>query len=314
MSKKIIIIHENKDWLAPITKAFERANLEWEEIYLTSGSIDLSTLSKEAIYWSRLSASAHTRAHEHSKDYGRALLAYLEAQGRRVVNGVRVLELEVSKVAQYLALSKFGFRVPHTIAIFGKADLLNRAKAFKTPFITKHNQGGKGLGVRLFASFKEFESYVNSSEFEEANDGITLLQEYIKAKNPFITRLEFVGGRFCYAVRVDTSDGGFELCPAESCEIERTPKLAVAACDIGAKFSLREDISPKDPLVTKLEGFLQAQGIEIAGIEFIDTGKELVIYDINTNTNYNKEVEESLRKKGKNGAADEVASFLKGLL
>jgi hypothetical protein len=29
---------------------------------------------------------------------------------------------------------------------------------------------------------------------------------------PLITRAEFVGGKFIYAVEVDTS-GGFELCP-----------------------------------------------------------------------------------------------------
>ena len=33
-----------------------------------------------------------------------------------------------------------------------------------------------------------------------------------------ITRAEFVGGRFLYAVEVDTSSG-FELCPADACTV-----------------------------------------------------------------------------------------------
>ena len=50
------------------------------------------------------------------------------------------------------------------------------------------------------------------------------MQRYIRAPEPFITRVEFVGGRFLYAVRVDTSQG-FELCPADQC-------LAEAGADV----------------------------------------------------------------------------------
>lgn len=40
-----------------------------------------------------IDASAHTRDHHLSKDYTRAVLSWLEAHGRRTVNGRRVLEL-----------------------------------------------------------------------------------------------------------------------------------------------------------------------------------------------------------------------------
>lgn len=313
LEKDIYILHENSEWLPPFYEAFKRVGASFSEIDLSSGSIDLSKAPPKGVFFSRMSASSHTRNHKHAKEYARAIFAWLESYNRRIINGPNVLELEISKVAQYLALSIFGFRVPRTLAVFGKDDLLLRAKELQTPFITKHNQGGKGLGVRLFESYADFEKYATSSEFESAVDNITLLQEYIKAKDPFITRLEFIGGKFFYAVKVDTSDGGFELCPAESCEIDRQekkPALASAACDIGAKFSLREDITANTPLVVKLESFLQAHKIEVAGIEFIDTGREIVIYDINTNTNYNQKVESNLRANGKQSAADRVAEFL----
>src|SRR5581483_1526629 len=86
------------------------------------------------------------------------------------------------------------------------------------PFITKHNRAGKGLGVRLFQSIAALEEYIASDAFEAPVDGITLIQQYIQATEPFITRVEFVGGRFLYAVRVDTSLG-FELCPADVCQV-----------------------------------------------------------------------------------------------
>src|SRR4051812_26863142 len=145
-----------------------------------------------------MSASSHTRGHEHSKEYTRAVLGWLERAGRQVVGGSHVLELEVSKVAQHGLLQNAGFDVPRTTAVFGTTTLKRAARTFTdgqdVPFITKHNQGGKGLGVRRFDSLAEFDAYVDSPEFEAPIDGITLLQEYLTAREPFITRVEFVGG------------------------------------------------------------------------------------------------------------------------
>ena len=311
LEQGIYILHENEEWLPPFREAFARAGLIFGEIDLSKGAINLDKEPPKGVFWSRMSASSHTRGHAFAKDYARAIFAWLARYNRRIVNPLSVLELEVSKVAQYLALNSAGFRTPKTLAAFGKADLRELARTLQAPFIIKHNQGGKGLGVRLFESFAEFEKCLNSIEFEQSADGIYLAQEYVKSKAPFITRIEFIAGKFHYAVRVDTSDGGFELCPAEACEIERKPKLAAAACDIGAKFSLRDEIKADFPLVKKLENFLQAHKIEIAGVEFIENlQNELVVYDINTNTNYNKALEDALRAQGLQGAADRVVEFL----
>src|SRR5699024_8785264 len=86
------------------------------------------------------------------------------------------------------------------------------------PFITKHNRAGKGLGVHLFQSVEELRSYIEGESFEQPIDGVTLIQEYIESPDASITRCEFIGGTFFYAVRVDTS-GGFELCPADECTV-----------------------------------------------------------------------------------------------
>ena len=39
----------------------------------------------------------------------------------------------------------------------------------------------------------------------------------------------------------------------------------------------------------------------------------IIVYDINTNTNYNSTVEEKLRANGKQGASDKVVEFLSTL-
>jgi hypothetical protein len=252
------------------------------------------------------------------------VLRWLESWGRRVVNGSDVVELEVSKVAQYTALRSAGFTVPRTIAVFGTADLGRRARELPVPFITKHNQGGKGLGVRRFDSVEEFDAYVAGPDFEAPVDGVTLLQEYVVTADPSITRAEFVGGRFVYAVRVDTSAGSFELCPADACAVP-LQGFAPAACDVpglagtvdsdgiesitvaAPLFVERHDIDASHPLIAALEAFLRDQGIEVAGVEFFEKSDgTLIPYDINTNTNYNSDVEAVSSRS----AAAAVARFL----
>jgi hypothetical protein len=48
----------------------------------------------------------------------------------------------------------------------------------------------------------------------------------------------------------------------------------------------------RHPITARYERFLAANGIEIAGIEFItDADGEIYSYDVNTNTNYNAQAE-----------------------
>jgi len=304
MSAVVHVIHENPLWLPPFAAAFEAEGVPFEEWLLTGGSIDLSSEPPEGVFWSRLSASAHTRDHAGSKDYGRALLRWLESWGRTVVNGSDVLELEVSKVAQHAALRRAGIDVPRTAAVFGTDELVARAAAFDAPFISKHNQGGKGLGVRRWDSHDEFAAWVSGPRFEPSPDGITLLQELLVAKAPFVTRAEFVGGDFVYAVRVDTSAGSFELCPAEACAIPGADGVEPEPL-----FRRRDDVDPA--LIDRYRAFLAAEGIGVAGIEFIETRDgRVVTYDVNTNTNYNPDVEATAPRSGPR----EIARWLGSLL
>ena len=165
-----------------------------------------------------MSASSHTRDHRYAAELTGGVLAWLAQHGSRVVNDQRALQLEVSKVAQYTALAQHGIRTPHTIAAVGRDSIIAAARKMRGPFITKHNRGGKGLGVLLFQNVEALAAHVDSSAFEDSVDGITLIQQYIAAPEPYITRVEFVGGKFLYAVRVDTTLG-FELCPADACAI-----------------------------------------------------------------------------------------------
>ena len=294
---KVHVIHENPEWYAPLAAAFDAAGVPHREWLLGTGPLDLDEQPPGGVFWSRMSASSHQRGHPFAKDQARGVLTWLECHGRRVVNGRRVLDLEMSKVEQLSLLRAAGFDVPRTVAVAGVSGLPAAARKLPAPFIGKHNQGGKGSSVRLFRSHGEFDAYLASPGYLAPVDGITLLQEYLRAAEPFITRAEIVGGEFVYAITADTARGGFELCPADAC--------AVAPADAGGAhperpgpgapgpdsiFALRT--GPDHPVIGKYLGFARQHGIEIAGFEFIETvDGRAVTYDINTNTNYNPQIE-----------------------
>jgi hypothetical protein len=287
-SSKIHVIHENDAWVEPLRAAFSEIHAPFDEWFISEGVLDLSAEPPAGIYYNRMSASSHTRDHRYAAELTGGALAWLESHGRRVVNNGRALQLEISKIAQYTALADFGIRPPRTIAAVGRDSIVAAARRVSGPFITKHNRAGKGLGVRLFRDVEALRQHVESLEFEPSVDGITLIQEYIQAPEPFITRTEFVGGKFLYAVRVDTSLG-FELCPADVCQVDSAfcPVDATAAA---ARFRILEGFS--HPLIERYQRFLAANGIGIAGIEFItDREGEIYTYDVNTNTNYNADAE-----------------------
>jgi len=295
---KIFIIHENSDWLPPFAEALHAEGVEWEEWPLIEGALNLDAPPPAGIFYSRMSASSHTRGHTASKDYTRSVLSWLESHGRTVVNGRRVVEMEMSKIDQHTALRAAGFEVPATIAVFGRHDLKDQARSMKLPFITKHNQGGKGLGVRRFDDFKSFDEYVDGPDYEHPVDEITLLQEYLHPAGGFITRVEIIGGEFLYALTADTS-AGFQLCPADECA---DPGTSLELCPVSSLpteslFHWREGF--EDPIINRYLDFCQSWGIGIAGFEFIETEDgRLVTYDINTNTNYNPVVEKEAGRSG----------------
>ena len=278
---------------------------------MDEGSFDFDSPPPEGVFYSRMSASAHTRGHLYAPEYTASVLTWLEAHGCRVINGAQVLSLELSKVKQYAALQACGIRTPRTIVAVGKDAIREAAHNFGAPLILKPNRGGKGAGVQLFNTLDAVDAYLDSDAYETGPDGTLLIQDYIKSADSSILRNEFVGGKHLYTVRVDTSQG-FELCPADVCQIEDL------TCPVGEdptpKFEILKDFT--HPNLELYARFLRENGIEVAGIEMIfDEDGVAWTYDVNTNTNYNPDAEENAGFSGTTRAGMAALShFLDGEL
>lgn len=302
---KVVIIHENMDWTKHLIKRLEELDVPYDEWDLSHGMLDIQELPEKAVYYNRMSASSHTRGNRYAPELTDQVLTWLEQKGARVINGTGAINLEVSKLKQYLALQASGIRTPKTIGAVGKDNIIEAAiKLNEFPFIIKHNRAGKGLGVRLLYSLEELKDYVNGPDFEDSIDGLSLIQQYIKSPDGHIVRSEFIGREYVYAVKVDSSDG-FELCPADACQIG--PDGEVIAEE--SKFSIIDRL-PEDQ-IKGYQTFMNAQGIDVAALEFITDEKgDVYTYDVNTNTNYNEDAEKEAGKY----AMLELAKYLKSEL
>lgn len=273
---KIHVIHENPAWTAPLFRELSARGLPFADWHLDEGTVDLRATPPEGIFYNRMSASSHTRGHRFAPELTAQVIDWLTAHGRRVVNGPGAIRLEVNKLAQYAALEAAGIATPRTIGAVGREAVLKAARDLgQTPFVLKPNRGGAGAGVTLINEIDELVALLDAPGTETPLDGMWLVQEYVEAADPVITRCEFIGGRFHYAVLVNTS-GGFELCPADACDLP----------DGRERFEIIPDFD--DPLIERYRGFAAHAGVDVTGIEFVRdrTGRALT-YDVNTNTNYN---------------------------
>ncbi|MFP4601274.1 MAG: hypothetical protein ACLFVJ_23705 [Persicimonas sp.] len=129
-------------------------------------------------------------------------------------------------------------------------------------------------------------------DFDFGPNGQVVVQEYIEAAEPHITRVAMVGGKMILAMHSSTEQG-FELCPSDVCQLEQAQAQAqsnpdVCPVDGGTKFSA-SPLSADDPLVARYRAMCAGEGIEITGIEFVEDAQgRRYTYDINGTTNYNQ--------------------------
>jgi len=276
----VYILHDSEAWVAPLRHALDARGTRHVSWNLREGLIPLHEAPPRGIFYNRIGASAHVRDAGDAPALAREILGWLERGGRRVINGSHALKLELSKTAQHLALEVSGIAVPRTIPTVGDSHVLDAVAAFAgRPVILKHNRGGTGHGVTRLDSLEEAREHLADPACPRPIDGVWLVQELIASARPEVFRLELVGGRFLYAMRVRT-DSGFALCPAEVCALPGPNRYALTDALDGA------------PIIARLERFLTVSHIEIAGIELIRARDgRLVVFDVNTNTNYNEAAE-----------------------
>lgn len=289
--RPIAIYHEHPDWFRPLFRELDRRGTPYVRIDARHHQYDPGAEDGEyALVFNRMSPSAYLRGNGHGILYTLSYLAHLEARGIRVVNGHKAFTTETSKALQLTLLESLGLPYPAARVTNHPSEALRAAEGLRFPVVVKPNIGGSGAGIERFETPEQLKRAAAEDRLQFGIDHTALVQEHIPARGGFITRVEVLGGKYLYAIRVFPSGEGYNLCPADICQTTDGVELFRAACPSDAlKTGLKvTGYTPPAAIVDAVERIMCAAGIEIGGVEYIvdDRDGRLLYYDINALSNF----------------------------
>lgn len=278
MRPDLAILYEHPTWFEPLFAALDRRGMRFEAIRLSDHGFDpASTEIPAPVVLSRVAMSSFLREAEHGIFYAEALLAHWAANGARVLNGAGVIALDRSKARQLSLISRLGHGVPETRIVHRREDLISAARSMRWPLLVKANIGGSGAGIVRYASEQELAASIADGAVPQSVDGVLLVQDYVPARGGTIVRVETLGGKFLYAIEVESGGDSFDLCPADAC-VAQPGRAAVRMAAV----------TPPPELIEAAERIARAAGLDVGGVEYLidDRDGEPRFYDINALSNF----------------------------
>jgi glutathione synthase/RimK-type ligase-like ATP-grasp enzyme len=272
----LAILYEHPQWFEPLWAALDRRGISYQKILLTDHRFDpVHSDPPAGVILSRVAMSGFLRESEHGIFYAQSLLAHWAARGATVLNGADVLAVDTSKARQLSLIVGLGYKVPETRVVHRRADLLAAADTMAYPLLVKANLGGSGAGIVRYSSREELAQSIANHTVPESVDNILLVQDYVPPRGGSIIRLETLGGRFLYAIEVESGGDNFDLCPADACAVTRGP-IRMAA------------VTPPTEIIEAAEKIAQAAGLDVGGVEVVIDDRDGVprYYDINALSNF----------------------------
>ena len=293
-NKKLAIYYEHPDWFRPLFAELDRRGVEYEKVDAVSHYFDPAAdhADEFSLFFNRMSASAYLREHGNAVLYSRGLLANLERQGVRVVNGYDAFEIEISKVLQTSLFARLGLKYPKTRVVNSVDAVVEAARGLTFPVIVKPNIGGRGAGIVKFDSADALAAAVDENLIDLGLDSTALVQEFVPKLGGHINRVETLGGKFLYAIKVYPQGENFNLCPAEICQVEAPSGVSAVSenCIADApKTGLRiEAFTPPDDIIETVERIAGEAKIDVGGVEYMTDERtgDVLFYDINALSNF----------------------------
>jgi hypothetical protein len=275
--RPIAVYHEHPDWFRPLFVELEKRKLPYVKLDAAAHRYDPGERSAPySLVVNRASPSAYLRGHAASTFHTLHWVRHLERIGVPVVNGSKTYGYELSKASQIDALAELGLPFPRSIAINDVSQAVAAATDLRYPVLLKANIGGSGAGITKFDTAAALERAVSDGSACLGIDGVSLVQEAAPLRGGHITRVETLGGKFLYAINIE-SDGGFDLCPADACIA--TPGRAAVRMTA---------TTPPLEVIKAAESIAQAAHLDVGGIEYLidDRDGEVLFYDINALSNF----------------------------
>jgi hypothetical protein len=281
---RLTVLFEHPEWQKPLWAALERRGVPFAAFDLKRAAFDPTTPPATPLYFNQASPSAYVRNHTRAVPLALSLMRSLELGGARVLNGSRAFLLELSKSTQAALLHQLDIPHPRSLT-FNDPAAARKQWDGGWPALVKPEQGGSGARMFLLQSPEELERLLADQPSLWLPDNLLLLQEYFPVDpGRGIVRMEFLGGKLLYAMRV-VSHGGFNLCPSEVCHPAGEGE---SHCEIPAAKPVEFYPYPEVPAaaVAMGEKIVAAGGLDVGGIEYLEAADgRLIFYDINANSN-----------------------------
>ena len=277
-SAQLAVLYEHPQWFQPLFAALERRGVSYVAIQLGDHRFDPASLEVPApLILSRVAQSSFLREAEHPIFYAQALLDRWARLGARVINGADVLAIDSSKARQLSLIAALGYAVPQTRVVHRARDLLAASEGMNWPLLVKANIGGSGAGIVRYSSLEELRGSVADGMVPDSVDKVLLVQDYVPPRGGTITRIETLGGRFLYAIEVESRGDTFDLCPADAC-MAQPGRAAIRMTAV----------TPPPDIVEAAERIARAAGLDVGGVEVVVDERDGTprFYDINAMSNF----------------------------
>lgn len=272
----LAIFYEHPEWFRPLFTALDRVGIDYVAISAAHHVFDPSVHTKPApLIFNRISMSSFLRQIEHPIFYAQAVLSHWEGLGAHVLNNADTMAFDASKARQLSLLARLGLAAPRTRVVHTVADIPAVAAEIGYPLLLKGDIGGAGAGITRYDTPDALAAAIADGSVPQGINSVTLVQEYLPRRGGKITRVETLGGRFLYAIDVESSGDNFDLCPADACAADR-PAVRMMRAELGAAE------------IEAVEKIVQTAGIDVGGVEFLidDRDGTPVFYDINALSNF----------------------------
>jgi hypothetical protein len=283
----LVVLFEHPEWQKPLWAALQRRGVSYAALDLKRAAFDPDAVPEAALYFNQASPSAYVRGNTRAVPLALSLMRSLELGGARVLNGSRAFLLELSKTAQAALLRTLDIPHPRSLAFNDPESALARW-AGGWPALLKPEQGGSGARMFLLNSGEELRRLLREQPSLWLPDHLLLLQEYFPVDpGQGIVRMEFLGGKLLYAMRV-VSNGAFNLCPSEDCNPdgggESSCTIPAGAPAKPVEFYPYSDVPAA--AVEMGEKIMAAGGLDVGGIEYLEAADgRRIFYDVNANSN-----------------------------
>jgi len=285
-SPDLVVLYEHPEWQKPLFQALERRGVAFEAFDLKQGAFADHAAPRAPLVFNQASPSAYVRGNVRAVPLAYAFVRSLELAGARVLNGSQAFALELSKSAQASLMHRLGIPCPRSVVFNDVGALAQLASSLRFPALLKPEQGGSGARMHLVDSLDHLRHLLDTQPGLWLPDNLLLLQEYFPTDpSRGIVRMEFLGGRLLYAMRV-VSHGRFNLCPAPVCNPDSADEASI--CEVPSTPAKPVEFYPYPEVPAEAveagRRIMEAGGLDVGGIEYLETADgRRVFYDINAN-------------------------------